>query len=82
MTNLETLYSSLDGLKKVGLPLTEEQLALADELEEQLIKSEVLPTLSKDIEPSLTKIKRDLVLVVEYHPGEPIFFDSAIFRQK
>lgn len=72
MTNLETLYSSLEGLKKVGLPLTEEQLALADELEEQLIKSEVLPTLSKDIEPSLTKIKRDLVLVVEYHPGEPI----------
>jgi len=72
MTNLETLYSSLDGLKKVGLPLTEEQMALADELEEQLIKSEVLPTLSKDIEPSLTKIKRDLVLMVEYHPGEPI----------
>ena len=43
-----------------------------DRLEEQLIKDEVLPTLSKDIEPRLAKIQRELVLVVEYKPGEPI----------
>ena len=28
--------------------------------------------IGKDIEPTLSQIKRDLVLVVEYHPGEPI----------
>ena len=41
-------------------------------MEEQLIKTEVLPTLSKDIEPRLSQIQRELVLVVEYKPGEPI----------
>lgn len=72
MTKLETLYASIKGLEKVGLTLTDEMLKKADELEEQLIKTEVLPTLSKDIEPRLSQIQRELVLVVEYHPGEPI----------
>ena len=31
-----------------------------------------MPALSQDIAPRLNPIKRDLVLVVEYHPGEPI----------
>lgn len=72
MTKLETLYASIKGLEKVGLTLTDEMLKKADELEEQLIKTEVLPTLSKDIEPRLSQIQRELVLVVEYRPGEPI----------
>lgn len=32
----------------------------------------MLPALSQDIAPRLNPIKRDLVLVVEYHPGQPI----------
>ncbi len=72
MTKLETLYASIKGLEKVGLTLTDEMLKKADELEEQLIKTEILPTLSKDIEPRLSQIQRELVLVVEYKPGEPI----------
>ena len=72
MTKLETLYASIKGLQDLGLPLTEEQLKMADELEEQLIKTDILPTMSKDIEPMLSQIQRDIVLVVEYHPGEPI----------
>lgn len=72
MNKLETLYASIKGLEKVGLTLTDEMLKKADELEEQLIKTEVLPTLSKDIEPRLSQIQRELVLVVEYKPGEPI----------
>jgi hypothetical protein len=42
------------------------------ELEEGIIKEEILPALSSDIAPRLNPIQRDLVLVVEYHPGEPI----------
>ena len=72
MSKLETLYNSIKGLEKVGLPLTEEMLEKVDELEELLIKTEVLPTLSKDLEPRLSQIQRGLVLVVEYKPGEPI----------
>lgn len=43
-----------------------------EELEEGIIKEEILPALSNDIAPRLEPIKRDLVLVVEYHHGEPI----------
>ena len=36
------------------------------------LANEILPALSSDIAPRLNPIQRDLVLVVEYHPGEPI----------
>ncbi len=72
MTKLETLYASIKGLQDLGLPLNEETLKAADELEEQLIKTEILPALSKDIEPMLSQIQRELVLVVEYKPDTPI----------
>ena len=72
MTKLETLYTSIKGLQDLGLPLNEQTLKAVDELEEQLIKKEILPAMSKDIEPLLSQIQRELVLVVEYKPGTPI----------
>jgi len=72
MTKLETLYASIKGLQDLGLPLNDETLKAADELEEQLIKTEILPAMSKDIEPMLSQIQRELVLIVEYKPGTPI----------
>ncbi len=72
MTKLEKLYASIKGLQELGLPLNEETLRAADDLEEQLIKTEILPAMSKDIEPRLSQIQRELVLVVEYKPGIPI----------
>lgn len=72
MTKLEKLYASINGLQELGLPLNKETLSAADNLEEQLIKTEILPAMSKDIEPRLSQIQRELVLVVEYKPGTPI----------
>ena len=72
MNKLETLYKSIKGPQDLGLPLNDETLKAADELEEQLIKTEILPAMSKDIEPRLSQIQRELVLVVEYKPGSPI----------
>lgn len=72
MNKLETLYKSIKGLQDLGLPLNDETLKAADDLEEQLIKTEILPAMSKDIEPRLSQIQRELVLVVEYKPGTPI----------
>ena len=72
MTKLEKLYASINGLQELGLPLNNETLKAADDLEEQLIKTEILPAMSKDIEPRLSQIQRELVLVVEYKPGTPI----------
>jgi len=72
MSKLEDLYEGKKRLERAGYKLTSDMLEDMDRLEEQLIKDEVLPTLSKDIEPRLAKIQRELVLVVEYKPGEPI----------
>ena len=72
MTKLEKLYSIIENSKEVGVRLTKEVLQQVEELEEGIIKEEILPALSSDIAPRLEPIRRDLVLVVEYHPGEPI----------
>lgn len=72
MSKLEEIYQSIDTLKKYGVKINKEQLQAFDEFEENLIKEEVLPALSQDIAPRLNPIKRNLVLVVEYSPGQPI----------
>ena len=72
MTKLEKLYSFIENSRDLGVRLNKDVLQQVEELEEGIIKEEILPALSNDIAPRLEPIKRDLVLVVEYHPGEPI----------
>lgn len=72
MATLKELYTTLKSLRDMNLPVDEKLLKAADILEEKIIKEEILPAMSKDIEPLLNEIQRDLVLVVEYHPGIPI----------
>lgn len=72
MATLKELYTTLKSLRDMNLPVDDKLLKAADNLEEKIIKEEILPALSQNIEPLLNEIQRDLVLVVEYHPGEPI----------
>ena len=72
MTNLEKLYQSIANLKELGLPLHEETLKAVDNLEEELIKNEIIPRLSESIEPIITQIQRPIVLVVDYVPDEAL----------
>ena len=72
MSRLGDLYKAMETLRKEGLSLNMDLERQLEELEENIIKDEILPSLSSDIAPRLEPIKRDLVLVVEYHPGEPI----------
>lgn len=72
MTTLKELYTTLKSLRDMHLPVDEKLLKAADNLEEKIIKEQILPALSQNIEPQLSEIQRDLVLVVEYHPGEPL----------
>ena len=53
----------------MGVKLSKDVLQQVEELEEGIIKEEILPALGYDIAPLLEPI---MVLVVEYHPGEPI----------
>lgn len=72
MATLKELYTTLKSLRDMNLPVDDKLLKAADNLEEKIIKEEILPALSQNIEPQLNEIQRDLVLVVEYHPGEPL----------
>jgi len=72
MSKLDDLYKSIRTLKELGLPLNEETLHAVDNLEEELIKNEIIPRLSESIEPIITKIERPIVLVVDYIPDEEL----------
>ena len=54
---------------ELGLPLNRETIAQINEMEENLIKDEVLPLIHDNIEPTLREVERPLVLVVEYDPN-------------
>lgn len=71
-TNLEKLYTSIETLTGMGIDLPDEVLKQTAELEEQLIRKEVLPVIRDNIEPSLRQIHREMTLVVDYRPEEPI----------
>jgi hypothetical protein len=72
MNKLQKLYDMIQYSKELNLPLPDEYLQQANELEEEIIKKEILPILSEKIEPVIGQIQRELVLVVDYIPNEPL----------
>lgn len=72
MNKLQKLYSIIENSDELGLKLDEDAIRQVNELEEDLIRKEILPTLTDKIEPALAQVKRELVLVVDYVPGEPL----------
>lgn len=72
MSKLQKLYDIIRLTKEVGKPLPADYLQEIEELEQDIIKNDVLPVISEKIEPLLSQIQRELVLVVDYIPGESI----------
>lgn len=72
MSRLSDLNKAMETLHKDGFPVDENLEKKANEFEEDIIKKEILPVLSKTIEPALQPVKRELVLVVDYVPGQPL----------
>ena len=71
MSRLSDLYKAMETLRKEGVS-TEDLEQKVGSLEEDIIKKEILPVVTQTIEPALKQVQRELVLVVDYHPGEPI----------
>ena len=72
MSTLSELYITMENLRKLNLPIDERLKQEAAKLEEDLIRTEILPTLTENIEPALAQVQRELVLVVDYVPGAPL----------
>ena len=49
MATLKELYTTLESLRDMNLPVDEKLLKAADNLEEQIIKEEILPSLSQTL---------------------------------
>lgn len=72
MTKLEQLYNAIQNLKELGVQLPDKLIEETDQIEEEIIKNEVIPALSAAIAPIINQIQRELILVVEYKSGEPL----------
>ena len=54
------------------MELGDDLLKQTSDLEQEIIKNEILPVVSEKIEPIISQIQRELVLVVDYVPNEPL----------
>ena len=72
MTQLEKLYNSIQNLKELGVQLPDKLIEETNRVEEEIIKKDVIPALADTIAPIIKQIQREVVLVVEYVPDEPV----------
>lgn len=72
MTKLQKLYSIIQNSKELDLELGADLLKQKTDLEQKIIKNEILPVISENIEPVIAQIQRELVLVADYVSNEPV----------
>jgi hypothetical protein len=72
MTQLEKLYQSIQNLKELGVQLPDKLIEETNRVEEEIIKKDIIPVLAETISPVIKQIQRDIILVVEYTPDEPV----------
>lgn len=72
MATLKELYSTLKSLREMDLPISEDLKEEANKLEERIIKEQILPLIRKNVEPHLMEIERELMLLIEYNPSQPL----------
>ena len=70
MSRLSDLYKAMETLRKEGVS-TDDLEQKVGELEEEIIKKEILPVVTETIAPALKQVQRELVLVVDYNPNSP-----------
>lgn len=72
MTKLQELYETREKLKSLGIePNTDLEKQLS-ELEEKIIRDEIVPIITNKVEPVLKQVKREVVIVVEHSPENGI----------
>lgn len=68
MSKLEELYETREKLQSFGIaPNADLERQLA-QLEEEIIRNEIVPIITDKVEPVLKQVRREVVLVVEHSP--------------
>ena len=71
MSKLSKLYDAIKTLREAGVS-TDEIEEKISQAEEEIISNDILPIITENIAPALQEVQRELVLLVEYKPNEPI----------
>ena len=72
MSKLEELYEAREKLKSLGIEPNADLEKQLSELEEKIIKDEIVPIITDKVEPVLKQVKREVVIVVENSPENGI----------
>ena len=72
MSRLSELYEAMETLRKNGVDIPDKLEKQVSDKENEIIQNEILPIVKENIAPALQQVKRELVLVVDYVPGEQI----------
>jgi len=69
MDELKQFYDSIQYLKNHELNIDKEE---TNKIEEKIIQGEIIPALSKAIEPIVYQMKSEFIFVIHYDPEKPI----------
>lgn len=72
MNKLETLYNAIENFKRLGVEIDKKTIESTLNVEENIIRTEMIPAMGDAIIPIISQIQRELVLVIEYSPDKPI----------
>ncbi len=65
---LQLLHETISNMESLELPITNEVLQKRTMIEDEVIKSELLPLISDQIEPIIGWLTKKFVIVVDYDP--------------
>ena len=68
MSKLQVLYEAREKLKSFGIEPNADLEKQLSELEEKIIRDEIVPIITNKVEPVLKQVKREVVIVVEHSP--------------
>ena len=68
MSKLEELYETREKLQSLGIAPNADLERQLEELEEEIIRNEIVPIITDKVEPVLKQVRREVVLVVEHNP--------------
>src|SRR5690625_1246980 len=72
MSKLKRLYEAIENFKNLGVKIDEKTIESTLDVEENIIRTEMIPAISNAIIPIISQIQRELILVIEYSPDKPI----------
>ena len=68
MSKLQELYETREKLQSLGIAPNADLERQLSELEEEIIRNEIVPIITDKVEPVLKQVRREVVLVVEHNP--------------